>query len=805
MKYIINSIKWSFATIVFIGMGMIQAQNLAERVDEQSSYFEEAYPVEKTYLQLDKSLYVPGETVWIKAYVVKGVNHMLSDLSGVLYAELIDAEDNLLEKRRFYIANGEAVGDFTLANTLAGGKYRIRAYTNWMRNFDRSFETTIQVLAPVNENPDNATEAQKPDVQYLPEGGNWIAGLETKIAFKAVGLDGLGVDIAGQILDETGNVITNFASAHKGMGRITLTPDLEKSYTAKITYNGETYAYSLPDVKPSGWNVSLTTTRSDYEVNVRAKGVTDDQYVLVGSVRDRVIYSKNHTLTDRADIIRIPKDLFSSGIVRFTVLDMEGVPQSERVAFNRQDDNLRVFVNTDNQTYAQRDEVAVEIVAADAKGNPIVAPFSIAVTHSEGIWESQPDRSNIMSYLWLSSDLKGFVEDAPSYFEDDGPGEEALDLVMLTHGWRAFEWNELLEGDPGFEYYIEPGLSISGQAFEPNGEPLAEGNITLVIDNILNTFITEADQQGRFQFNGLAFLDTTQLFLQGRTRKNKKREVTFKLDPPDSRDIDRYPLRLDGYWDNKNVTAQTEAYVKSTQAYLAQQDIFDGIAQYELGEVQIVAQAPEEDDTELNTLYGRADFSITGDELPQNLTVLDALRGRVPGVNIVGNSFNPYVSIRGSIRGQPLFLIDGIPTDVTLIQSIPMADVDRIDVLKGPSAAIYGARGGNGVIAVYTKRGYDEEGGVPDEDAPGVMRPELPGYDIPRIFYAPQYKPDRSKFQAPDLRNTLYWNPVVRTDKDGKATLKFYNGDLRGEFVITVEGISVDGKPGVAKEVYEVK
>jgi len=777
-------------TVAFsIVTGVVKGQDAIDsnKIKEYAESYRQKFPVEKAYLQLDKSFYVPGETVWIKAYVVKNANHELSDISGVLYVDLIDQEKNILDQNILYVANGEAVGDFELENDLRPGEYRIRAYTKWMQNFDRMFETSITILGDGAFGPERAEVAQKPDVQFLPEGGNLVSGLKQTIAFKAIAPSGLGVDVKGKIVDGEGKEVIAFATTHNGMGKMEFIPLADKSYIAQVDYNGETYVYPFPEVNESGWNISVNSYMQNFEITVRAQNVENKSYLLTGTVRNEVLYTRRGTFSEDEDIHMIPKSDFPTGVIVFTLHTSNGIPLGERLVFNDQKDHMRVFLATNQSTYSQRDEVEMEITAADAKGNPVMAPFSIAVTHTDGLWDEQPDRETIMSHLYLSSDLRGLVENAPMYFRDDGYSTEELDLVMLTHGWRGFEWETILSEElPTPEYYMEQGLSISGKVYEEsNREALDEGKITLVVDNVYNTFVTNADDEGRFSFMNLAFLDTTQLFLQARTSRNRKREMIFELDKMDTLDVNPY-IRMGGYFEeaiNQNTRAE---YISSSTQYIRQQDMLEGIAQYELGTVQIVAQAPEEEE-DRNQLYSRADYTMKGDDLPQNLSVLDALQGRVPGVNIYGGLGNPRVSIRGAFRGQPLFLLDGIPTDVTMIQSIPMFDVDRIDILKGPSSAIYGGRGGNGVIAVYTKRGYDSGGGgVPDEDQPGIIRPELPGFHVARIFYAPQYEADESEYQAPDLRSTVYWNPVVRTDKNGKAQLRFFNSDLRGEYQITI-------------------
>ena len=165
--------------------------------------------------------------------------------------------------------------------------------------------------------------------------------------------------------------------------------------------------------------------------------------------------------------------------------------------------------------------------------------------------------------------------------------------------------------------------------------------------------------------------------------------------------------------------------------------------------------------------------------------MFEVMKGRVPGMNIYGDQ----IIIRGpnTIMGsnQPLFLIDGMPThDVEAIKSIPVEDIDRIEVLKGPSAAIYGMQGANGVIAVYTKRGHYVRRGVIEFD--------MLGYSTPRKFYQPKYLPENE----PELNYTVYWKPVIITSASGKATLLLDKPKVNGDYRIVVEGVSYEGHVG---------
>jgi TonB-dependent SusC/RagA subfamily outer membrane receptor len=183
--------------------------------------------------------------------------------------------------------------------------------------------------------------------------------------------------------------------------------------------------------------------------------------------------------------------------------------------------------------------------------------------------------------------------------------------------------------------------------------------------------------------------------------------------------------------------------------------------------------------------------------------VLDLIAGRVAGVQVSGSGMNATVSIRGN-PGEPLFVLDGMPGDKDMITSISVNDIESIDILKGPSAAIYGSRGGRGVIAVYTKRGnvnYDYS----REMVPGVLVSAIAGYNTPREFYAPRYNVAGQESSMPDFRSTVFWAPMLRTGKNGKARFQYYNSDAASAVNIRAEALSPAGLPGFGKGDYSVQ
>ena len=765
-------------------------------------------PREKVYLHLDKSIYVAGEDLWLKAYVVEGREHKPSYISSVVYVELINENDELIEQLVLNATNGGAPGDIKLSKDLQGGTYRLRAYTQWMRNTDESFQSSIQILSPKEQQPTLSPETALADLQFLPEGGDWVAGLEGKMAFKAVGTNGLGMEVKGKIVDGDGRAVANFESFHKGMGHLMMTPEKGQKYRAIIESQGRQQSYPLPEALPSGFEMSVKPGAMVNSVHITSTpDMNEPVFYLIGQVRGQIAFSMHARLKGNDQTINIPNYKIPGGIMQLTLLDAAGVAHCERLFFIQERKSAQLELSVNKQEFDKREKVELSLKALDPAGKAVKGHFSISVANEYAIWNNNPDYANIKSHLLLSSDLRGVVEDAAYYLSNDEKSNQALDVLLLTQGWRKVSWERIIKEDyPEVEYLIEQGLTVSGNIRNPAGKVVKNGIVNLTAGNIFNVYSAQADESGNFILGGMDFDDTTKIVMQARNAKNKEREIYIRLDSLEAYKIGQWPVSTLGQqgMDDPNMVE----YLLKSQQQIEATDIREGEYTFTIDEVDIEARQNEKTvNTSQNALYREADHTVEADDLPMATNIFEAIRGRFPGVKITGGYDDYQVQMRtrtlSSTPGDPLYLIDGTPVDEEAIVGFPIAQVERIDVIQSTRASVFGMRGINGVIAVYSKKDYERT--EQDDQLVGIIRPDLTGFSLVRTFYSPAYTPDQPENSLPDLRTTVYWNPIVETDEKGEAKLSFYHSDVTGIFQITALGITENGSPMQMEMQYEVK
>lgn len=804
--------KLFFAITAIFGIitSFIFIENPIETVIKGYERYLKELPQEKVYLHLDRPYYSAGDTIRYKAYLTAGALHESSPFSKTLYVELIGKDNNIHHSHKLYVEEGRVSGYLYIPDTIKSGNYMLRAYTAWMRNFpkDYFFYKELKIWNPQTQDTLVSQELSNDaiDIHFFPEGGNMVHGLPGKVAFKAVNAEGKGCEVSGVILDESGREVVEFQSNSLGFGLLFLLPEAGKSYHAVLKTNGK--KYDLPEPKSSGISLNLSNNPAADDLILRIVSSPNSRFTklyIVSHVRGVLNYTAQVDMSSNIALAKIPRASFLPGVAQVTILDEQGFPLAERLVFAREPAKGNVMLETDKKQYKPREKVKLDVHLQDTAGMPVFSDVSLCVVDAyQAIWEV--DREDILSYLWLKSELKGRIEDPGYYFNPDREDRwQALDMLLMTQGWRRFSIQEAMQkkwDKPAFG--IEQGLILAGKIKDKyNGNPIDGAKVTYMnFSPFPENLEAKTNQQGQFLFTNLVYFDSARAVLQAETRKGKKfvaLEIEDYEDKPQA-DIKLPDLKtsLQQYERDFITRSQQRKQIDRAYDFEGKTIILEGL------EIKGEKVNPRE---EIFKLYGGGslEVKVDGDPFVENLFhPLQILQGRVAGVQITGSGDTWQVTIRGisSINGptEPLFLIDDLPVPIEALSSLSVRDIDTYIVWKGPDAAVFGARGANGAIGFYTKRGATVL-----EEADGVFPLLRKGYQMDREFYAPKYDTKLPEHVKPDYRVTLHWEPFLQTDSTGRASVEFYNHDLEAKVLGIVEGITPEGLPIVGAFEYEIK
>ena len=662
-------------------------------------------------------------------------------------------------------------------------------------------------------------------VQFLPEGGHLVAGSPQIIAFKAEGSDGYPVDVSGSVLNHAGDTAARFSSEHEGMGTFLLTPQPGETYRAISSCDTLSVFTSLPTVQAEA--CALTATQTGNNLRYRILGTVPAGSMLIAHTRGSCHFV--HPVTPNNPEGLIKTDSLPEGILHLLLADSTGQPRTERLIYlSRPKEQWQLTL--DKPSYGKREKVTVNL-ALEREGKPLAGDFSVSVTDANTI-KTDSLAENIRSYLLLTSDLKGYIHNPGYYFLDDSPARRHyLDLVMLTHGWRRFNTENLFHPEPFTpKHYVEHGQYISGHVKTLGNKNAKLADVTAMAmnrKNIIGSAVT--DSAGYFTMEGLDFQDTTYFLVSS---KNKRGRVPYNVS------VDTlYPRPvfkpLHPFPGSERLMARQEHMNKYMDNIKDRYSSTDGMKEYDIQEVTVTATDPRRPRLSISgTIYDTTSFGKFKDVSLYNYLL------RIPGIYVLTDP-NEKRMIRRFYIKDPMSLLR-VPAQIRIngvgasaddnadyLKGYNMKDIEYINIVRETDLRIQ-----RSPISTPSSLSKGEVLGSPKEDqlsgssktlngtVSGIVvvdylfyRPDYPyrieiilkenagierdftvyktiGYSENAEFYHPIYDtPEKVNDKTPDLRTTLYWNPYVKFGPDGKSKIEFYSGDSdNSQYEITIEG-----------------
>lgn len=770
----------------------------AQRVDSMMNVYTQQFPQQKAYVHFDKEVYRAGESIWFKAYVFAGFSPAINSKN--FYAELIDSKGNIVQRKVYPLSESTTAGSFDIPENSGATNLRFRGYTTWMLNFDTSFLFTKSITI-VNKNGAVSKQILPPgevSLRFFPEGGELVNELESVVAFKANDSYGIPVKVNGVVQNSKGEVVAKLDTQHDGMGTFKFIPQANETYVA--AYNDETKVErtaQLPLAKSQGVTMQILTAddkavfivKRSLDVPPNLKSV-----YIVAHIAQQMVYKAKVPLDNNA----VNSGSFSiakhpSGILQFTLFNSDWQPVAERILMIQNNDyliNTKVEALEVNQN--KRAKNVFEIQLEDTS----LANLSIAITDAE--INAKPYGDNIISRMLLTGDLKGYVHN-PAYYFSGKSAAKHLDLVMLTNGWRRYNWQDVVQHKtPQIKFPDTSYINLNAKVFGLGGSTTlrSDESLTAIIQakdsgmQVLELPRTGADI---FSLQNLVFFDTVQVHYQFNKNRKLERKLTIKLsnglfDGYKKINIAALPL--------VSLAASDSALQRT--ALLSDQIIKFGSSWGENGNVletvtvkTKVRTAIEELDKRYTSGLFTSNNAYTFDMVNNKSYYTDVfqfLQSRIPGLQINRSGGEVFIQWRQS---ETVVFLDEMQMEPSFLTTVSVGDIAYVKVFRPPFFGAFGG-GSGGAIAIYTRKGGDEAR-IPTKT---LAFDKLAGYSAYKEFYSPDYSTRSGSGEVvADYRSTLYWNPYILTDATKqKVKIEFFNNDITKAFRVVLEGINEEGK-----------
>lgn len=821
------------------------------------------FPQEKIHVTTDRDAYIAGDTVWLRAHCVDAATLEPLTASRYVYVELRTTDNLLVRRIKILQRGGVYAGYLPLPATLAQDEYVLCAYTLYMRNLGGDYLFS----KPLSVNPYRQPEKRRRrtaagpfDVAFFPEGGYLIDGQPCRVGFKALGKDGLSRQVTGTVRDDRGRTVARFASRHAGMGSFEFTPRPGRRYTAECvqTSGGKSRRFDLPEANDLTFVLRVEPNDTSFVVSVRSakKWRPQGLKLLVHRCGTQCYYKEWNPQHASLTFLR---DELPGGLYQILLLSPTGEAYSERLVFNRRDEEAEVTMRQEG-TLQQRSKVTLHFEVRDTKRRPAQGDFTVAVTDRKAA--APVATAGIYSTLMLSSELRGVIEDPDWYFApDNAQGDEGLDELLLTQGWRRYDVPKLLRNEYKEPYYpLEAGQEIAGRiertAMFSKKKKLDRYTMRLLVPRSGYATSAPIAEDGSFALNGFDFPDSTTFVLRPTVRGRTITDARILITP------DSFPE----YRTLPRLRQPDPTYVAQARRYIEQRGTAD--MRNIVIDTVVVTAKPWDDDIDENAPEHRlAARSWNAEQIKEVSagTILDFIE-KMPGMQVMGRR----VLYRGH---KPAFMVDGrLEETVSMLQGstgqgeveewtiqkkrrpgrginakdlqrivaigqaaksgnwagvnlqdegsveatmspmknvhyiddfddvpdclyYPIEQVARIDLIDRNQTTYWGTNLKGGIIAITMKKGKALAEAYAAAPSPDVSVVTPLGYQTPAEFYSPTYDTEE-KYRAntPDYRTTLYWNPVVKLDDLGQATVEFYTSDAPVDYDISIEGVSRSGK-----------
>ncbi len=814
------------------------AKVIFEQYMNQAQTFADNYPREKAYLHFDNTSYYVGDTIWFKAYVTLAEKQVFSSISRPLYVELVDQAGHVTDKQIIKLSQGEGNGQFVLPQSMLSGYYEVRAYTRWMlafsdpQYFSRTFPvyqlshsdqlersiSTYELSPSMEKRPEETRE--KLSLRFFPEGGQLVEGITSQVAFKAESKNEGNIQLSGTLYTKEGQEITSFETLHDGMGAFEYTPSALPAI-AKVNFQGKQYEFTLPKALPSGYILKVGNNAGAISVTVSCNAATpqDTLAVFISHQGRPHAYQLIHCQANKPQQFTVLSRKLPAGVLQISLLNRAGNTLCDRFIFASPRAPLQISPKGLKEIYAPYAPIRCELQLNNAIGEPIPGKLSVSIRDAVRSDYMEYD-NNIFTDLLLTSDLKGYIHQPGYYFTESSlRKQKELDILLMVHGWRKYDMTQQIGISPFTPLQLpESQLVLYGQVKSTIlKNKLKDIALSVMVkrDAEIITGQTVTDENGHFSIPLEDFEGSMEAVIQTRkVGKERNKDASILIDRHFSPATRAYRYReLHPEW--SNIAHWQQEAEKFDSLYMDSIRRVDGL--YLLDEVEIKSKRRSQSTnmaTKINeqSIDAYYDIRQAVDQLRDNGKV-------VTTIPEVMEKLNPLFywdrsNDNCTYRQKPIcYIMDNKILSSTEVNMM-LTEIDGL-------ASIIISKGTGGVddeIIQNTKMSNSNDVDVSELDkysifyliplprhdvlnkhetaALGTRQTVMQGYTPALEYYSPAYIDKELYMDKADKRRTLYWNPTVQTDENGKAVIECYNNQYSTPLIIQAETLSNDGKLG---------
>lgn len=734
------------------------------------SMFSEYLAPEKLYLHLDRTAYCAGETIWFNGYLKNASSTTIYPESNYIYAELADSDGNIEKRVKVKRDGASFPGHINISEDTGPGKYTVRAYTLAQIDLPPEFlfNQTIVITGGRRSNEPKKDKGGI-DVSFYPEGGRFFIGQPSRIGLKVLDPTGRSVETEGRIVNGKGETVSRFSTIHDGMGSFSFIPQEGEEYFCELPSG---VRFPVPAASGKGATIAVQKLQDRWKISAYAVSCGTVSILL------RDISQLRHLADFEADgnakSFIIPDDTISEGINHLILTDADGRFISERLFFKYPVNRIRASLSFPGAKNGRRVPVTMRLDLPEGVG----ADCSVSVLRASLTSCRQDD--GIDSYLSLSSELRGKINDPRHYFDPEIPEKKRaadLDLLMMIQGWTYYDMAQIADpkaslGGEKKRHFREYVQQIKGNVSRSLSSKTPEKFLLgFMIPSIGRTSITPVEAGRNFVIDSLDFEEGTGMIIKI-SRMGKGMDYEPRWDGDEFAGKYRYfpaPGAASTAPGQTKVEFSDPADTLSAAVITAQSGTNLGIAGREMPRMDLKTLSYM---SLVDYVKMKAPFQYDGQLMrSQKISLLST------GSEDSWDESPVQLVVNGSLAAWEAFA------------DISLSELKSITISTQPDV-LYRAK--QGVVAIQLDDGASVSQLGKDDISLVYFTPL--GYQAPQQFYSPRY--DRGEYNGdPDRRNTILWNPSVKV-RNGHAEITFCTTDEESwPYSVQVEGMTDGGVP----------